>query len=485
MTFGSGAAPDLRREWERAQTHDEEATVERLTPLADAFLEAEDADPGASLAIGSFSTFAGPAPDFEAFVATIAGRLPLIPRYRQKLRRVPFGLAAPAWVDAPDFDIHDHLRRTALPAPGGDAEVAELMNQHLSTRMDRSRPLWEYCFVEGLAGGRWGLVSKVHHCMVDGVSGTDLYQLLLDPGPTPQPGVPDTWVPQPPLSTARFTAGAVRELVTSPVRAAGALARAARAPRRLASTALGLAALSGSLRPVHPSSLSGELRGGRRYAWTTVSLDEIRTVRTAFGVTVNDVALTMVTGALRALLLSRGETPDGHALRSLVPVSTRLPGEESIPDNRVTLMLPYLPVDVADPVERLTTVSSRIRSLRGAHEPEGGVGLTSAAEYVAFPAMSWGTRLGFRLPQHQISVVTTNVPGPREPLYALGRQMHEILPYVPIADRVRISIAMLSYHGDLTFGVTSDLESTPDIDVLITGIRTALAELVLAAQAAG
>lgn len=459
--------------------------MERLTPLADAFLEMEDVAPDVSLAIGSFSTFAGPAPDFEEFVATIAGRLPLIPRYRQRLRRAAFAMAAPAWVDDPDFDIRNHLRRAALPSPGGDAEIAELMSQHLSTRMDRSRPLWEYLFVEGLADDRWGLLSKVHHCMVDGVSGTDMYQLLLDPGPIPGPGVPDTWVPEAPVSSLRFNAGAVRELALSPVRAAGALARTARSPRRLVRTVLGVAALSGALLPIHPSSLNGALRGGRRYAWTTVSLDDIRPVRTAFGATVNDVALAMVTGGFRELLLSRGEAPDAHTLRSLVPVSTRLPGEESILGNRVTLMLPYLPVDVTEPVERLATVRTRIRALRGAHEPEGGEGLTSAAEHVAFPAMAWGSRLGLRLPQHQVSAVTTNVPGPRTALYALGREMHQILPYVPIADRVRISIVMLSYRGDLTFGVTSDLESTPDIDILTTGIVSALDDLLRAARAAG
>ena len=158
--------------------------MDRLTPLATAFLDAEDVDARSSLAIGSLAVFEGPAPSFEEFVELIAGRLPLIPRYRQKLRSVPFGLAAPAWVDDADFDIRWHVRNTALPAPGGREEIGRLMSRVMSRRMNRDRPLWEYWFCEGLSDGRWALLSKLHHSLVDGVSGTDLYQLVLDPTPT-------------------------------------------------------------------------------------------------------------------------------------------------------------------------------------------------------------------------------------------------------------------------------------------------------------
>ena len=463
--------------------------MERLTPLADAFLEAEDVDPAASLAIGSLAVFEGPAPAFEEVVAAIAGRLPLIPRYRQRLLTVPLGLAAPAWVDDPDFDIARQLRQVAVPSPGGPAEVADLMSRLMSSRMDRTRPLWEYTVWEGLAGGRWALLSKVHHSMVDGVSGSDLYDLILDPTPVQRPGVPDTWRPSPPPSTVELTTDALRELLATPLDATGALARSLRAPRRLARTALrtagGLLTLSGALRPVRDSSLRGPLEGARRYTWTTVSLDEIRAVRKAHGATVNDVALAVVTGGFRRLLLSRGEPPGAHVLRSLVPVSTRAPGEESILDNRVTLMLPYLPVDVADPVERLTTVRLRIRRLREHHEPEAGQGITGAAGLGPFPSVSWGVRLGFRLPQQQISTVTTNVPGPRTPLYGLGREVLELLPYVPIADRVRIGVVMYSYRDTMTFGLTGDRATTPDLDVLAEGITESLAELVARSQPAG
>ena len=462
--------------------------MDRLTPLATAFLDAEDVDARSSLAIGSLAVFEGPAPSFEEFVELIAGRLPLIPRYRQKLRRVPFGLAAPVWVDDADFDIRWHVRNTALPAPGGPEEIGRLMSRVMSRRMNRDRPLWEYWFCEGLSDGRWALLSKLHHSLVDGVSGSDLYQLVLDPTPTPRPAVPDTWAPADPPSTTAATAQAAWELATSPLTAARAVASSLVTPRRLARIASynvrGLLTMASALRPVQLTSLTGPLEGSRRYTWTNISLGDIRVVRKSYGVTVNDVALAAVSGGFRLLLMSRGEEPEAHTLRSLVPVSTREPGDESIPDNRVSLMLPFLPVDLADPVERLRAVHKRVRGLRAHHEPEAGGSLTMAAELAPFPPISWGIRLGMRLPQRQVATVTTNVPGPRTTLYALGREAQEMLPYVPIADRVRIGVAMFSYRDTLAFGITGDYDTAPDLQVLADGISSSMADLLATVQRA-
>lgn len=463
--------------------------MERLTPLATAFLDAEDVDPRAALAIGSLAVFEGPAPAFDEFVELIAGRLPLIPRYRQRLRTVPFDLAAPMWEDDPDFDIGWHIRNTALPAPGGREEIGRLMSRVMSRRMSRDRPLWEYWFCEGLADGRWALLSKLHHSLVDGVSGTDLYQLVLDPTPTPREPVPDDWVPATPPSTVTVTARAAWELATSPLPAARAVAGTLTSPRRLvrasARTVRGALAITTALRPVRATSLTGPLEGSRRYTWTDVSLEDIRVVRRRYGVTVNDVALAAVTGGFRLLLMSRGEEPDAHALRSLVPVSTREPGAESIPDNRVTMMLPHLPVELADPRDRLRAVRQRVQDLRAQHEPEAGAAMTSAAAYGPFLPVAWGIRLGLRLPQRQVATVTTNVPGPRTTLYALGREVTGMLPYVPIADRVRIGVAMFSYRDTLTFGITGDYDTAPDLQLLADGISSSMEELVCLARPAG
>ena len=459
--------------------------MDRLTPLAATFLEAEDVDEDASLAIGSLAIFEGPAPAFEEFLESVRGRVPLIPRYRQRVRPVVFDLAAPAWVDAPDFDLRWHVRSTALPAPGGRDEIERLLSRVMSRRMDRSRPLWEYWFCEGLSGGRWALLSKLHHSMADGVSGTDLYRLVLDPTPTPPPPEDDMWEPAPTASQWSFTARAVLDLAASPAQAARVASRVLAAPRQLIGTvtrsAQGLINLAGAARPVHATSLTGHLDGSRRYAWADASLTEIREVRQAFGVSVNDVALAAVSGGFRQLLVSRGEPPDAHALRSLVPVSTRAPGEESITDNRVSLMLAFLPVECADPVERLQAVHRRVKDLRDSHEPEAGGAVTALAERTPFAPVSWGVRLAMRFPQRQVSTVTTNVPGPRETLYALGRELQEVLPYVPIADRVRIGVAIFSYRDTLTFGITGDYDTAPDLAVLTDGITASVAELVQAA----
>jgi WS/DGAT/MGAT family acyltransferase len=462
--------------------------MNRLTPLAVAFLDAEDEDSMTSMAIGSISVFAGPAPPFEDFVRAIEGRLPLLPRYRQKLRTVPFDLAAPVWVDDSDFDARWHIRNTALPAPGGPDEIGRLMSRVMSQRMDRGRPLWECWFCEGLADGRWAMLTKLHHSMADGVSGTDMYRLILDPTPQPGPPVADDWRPEPPSSTLSFTARAVWDLARGPAVGALAIGDAVRSPRRLVSragqTAKGLLSMTAALRPVDRSSLTGPLYGSRRYTWTTVSLADIRTVRGRFGGTVNDVALTAATGGFRRLLLSRGETPTAHSLRSLVPVSTREAGAESVPDNRVSLMLPFLPVDLPDPHDRFAAIQKSLRELRAAGEPEAGGSITTVAEYGPYPTVSLGIRLFWHLPQHSIATVTTNVPGPRNTLYALGREVLEILPYCPIASQVRIGVAMFSYRDTLTFGITGDFQTVPDIAVLADGISLSMAELVDLAQKA-
>jgi WS/DGAT/MGAT family acyltransferase len=459
--------------------------MDRLTPLSAAFLQAEDADPTTSMAIASAAILTGPVPTQEEFVAHIRGRLPLVPRFRQKVRRVPFDLAAPVWVDDPDIDVSWHVRRTALPQPGGTAELHRLIARVMSQRMDRTRPPWEYWVVEGLSDDRWAIIQKVHHCMVDGVSGTALYDVIFDTDPVPSPPSVDDWMPQPAPSTLSLTGRALLDLALTPVvglRAAGSLLSSPRTlGRRAARTARGALSLITDAVPVAGSSLSGPVGRQRRYTSTTVSFDDVRLVRAVFPSTVNDVALTAISGGFRALLRSRGEQPEAHAVRTLVPVSVRRPDEESIPDNRVSLMLPYLPVDVADPVAALATVHERIARAAASGEAEAGSDLMSIAGYEPFPPVSLGIRLAFHLPQRQLVTVTTNVPGPRRPIFVLGRACERIIPYVPIADRVRIGVAIFSYNDELTFGITGDYDTASDIDQLTDGINSTLDALVLAA----
>lgn len=458
------------------------ADMDRLTPLSVSFLDAEDVDASASLAIGSLAIFAGPAPEFDEFVTSVAERLPFLPRHRQKLRRVPLDLVAPEWVDDPDFDVHAHVRRTTVPAPAGREEISALVSWVMARRMDRERPLWEYWFCEGLPGGRWAVLSKLHHSVADGVSGTDLYTLVLDPTPHPPDPPVDRWSPTPVGSVRTFVASAARTLTTAPRRAMSQVAGLLTSPRTLVdavvTTTDGLAHLATAARPVGATSVIGPLGGGRRYAWTEVSLAGLRPLRAARGVSVNDVALTAITGGFQQLLLGRGEVLEARSVRSLVPVSTRAPGEEAITDNRVSLLLPYLPVEVADPLERLDEVHRRVRALQAGHEAEAGAVITELAGHAPFLPVSWGIRLALRFPQRQVATVTTNVPGPRETLYALGRELQEVLPYVPIADRVRIGVAILSYRDALVFGITGDYDSAPDLQVLADGIARSVTELL-------
>ena len=457
--------------------------MDPLSPLDAGFVEAEDQDPHVSMAIGSIAIFDGPAPTYEEFVASIGLRLPLVPRYRQKLRRTPLHIGPPVWVDDPNFDIRFHIRQTALPEPGGDDELAKLMAQVMSQRLDRDHPLWEDWMVAGLAQGRWALISKVHHSMVDGVSGTDLYRVMFDtpaetapPAPAPDPAEP---------SNAELLTRAGASAFVLPFRGAravlGALERPKMTYREAVGTLRALQKLMGAVPPAPSSSLSGPIGQQRRYTWVRVPLDDIRTIKRELGGTVNDAVLAAITSGFRTLLLARGETPVAGQIPSLVPVSLRAPGEENIYENRVSAMIVDLPAHIPDPVEQLVAVRSTIKELKDSGEPVAGRTFAALSQYAPYPIVSL-SRFAFRLPQREIVTVTTNVPGPNQTMYCLGRPLVEILPYVPIASTVRIAVAIFSYCGQITFGITGDYESAPDLDVLARGIRDGASELLEAAS---
>ncbi|MGE5287838.1 MAG: WS/DGAT/MGAT family O-acyltransferase [Micromonosporaceae bacterium] len=458
--------------------------MDRLNPLDALFVDAEDEDRHTSMAIASIAVFEGPPPSHEEVLTSLAGRLPLVPRYRQKLRTVPFRLGRPVWVDDPNFDLHYHVRWTALPAPGGDQQLSQLMARVMAQRLDRDYPLWEYWFVEGLSQDRWALISKVHHCMVDGVSGTDLYRVIFDASPEPSPPAVDDRIVGAEPSPLWLAAQAALDMVVLPLREASALSGAVthpgRAVRQAADTVRAVTKLAPALLPATGSSLSGRIGQQRRYMWARASLDQVKAIKRDLGGTVNDVVLAAISGGFRALLLARGEQPQPHMLPSLVPVSLRAPGEENIYENRVSAVLAYLPVHVADPVERLAAVQAELAALKASKEAILGETLVSLGRYSPFPVISRGVRLAFGLPQREIVTVTTNVPGPRQPLYGMGRRLLEIIPYVPIATTVRTGVSIFTYCGNVTFGVTGDFAANPDLDVLARGIEDGVSELLKA-----
>jgi diacylglycerol O-acyltransferase len=455
--------------------------MDALSPLDAAFLRLESRD--APLHIAAAALFPGPAPSYREVLELVGSKLDELPRYRQRVREVPLWLGLPVWTDDPAFELTRHVRQFSLPRPGTDEQLRALCARLLSTQLDRRHPLWQAWLVDGLQGDRWALVTKVHHCMVDGVAGFDLLARMLDPAPQAAPPVPQPWAPAPAPGGLRLLASA---LTSVPGPRAGL--RAARAvvtdPERLLRAAAedvrGLASWAGVLRPAAPSSLTGPLTTRRGWAWAAVPLSDVRRVRQAYGGTVNDVVLALVTGAFRDLLLRRGEVVERRTLRTLVPVSVRARRADDGPAtaNQVSAVVAQLPVDVADPVERLAAVRAELDRLKASGEVQAGEALTSGAALVPPLLLSAGLFGAFRLPQRNIVTVTTNVPGPRVPLWLLGRRLEALFPFVPIADRVRTGVAITSYDGMLSFGVTADAASVPDVQGLAKGVDAALSELL-------
>jgi diacylglycerol O-acyltransferase len=459
--------------------------MQRLSPLDASFLDIEDGS--SPMHIASIAIFEGPPPAAGAIMAMVASKLPLVPRYRQRVRFVPLELGRPVWVDDTHFNLDYHVRHTALPSPGSDVQLRNLIGRIMSQTLDRAKPLWEMWVVEGLESGYWALISKSHHAMVDGVSGTDLLAVMLDASPDPERVTPAVWKPDPELSRAEFVGAAIAERVFNPFEAVrGARAFVTR-PRRVisevAATTKGLTSMRKLLRPTQPTSLNGPIGPHRRYTWARGTVSEVKAIRGALGGTLNDVVLAAITQGFRDLLQNRGEQVEGRTLRSLVPVSVRKGNQKGEYDNRVSAMFAELPVGTSDPVERLRSITEQLRGLKESQQAVAGETLTSLAGFAPPVLLSVGTRVAMRLPQRSLNTVTTNVPGPRVQLYAAGCKMLEAFPYVPLAGQVRIGVAIFSYLDTLNFGVTGDYDSNPDLDILPTGICAGLTDLKKAAEA--
>ncbi len=459
--------------------------MQRLSPLDASFLHIEDGS--SPMHIASTAIFEGPPPAHEDIMRMVAGKLPLVPRYRQKVRFVPLELGRPVWVDDTHFNLEYHVRQTGLPQPGSDEQLRNLVGRIMSQTLDRTKPLWEMWVVEGLEGGHWALISKSHHAMVDGVSGTDLLAVMLDATPDPDRPAPPPWKPDPEQSQAEFLGAAIAERLFNPYEAFRSARSLVTRPRRLvseiATTTKGLSSMRNLVRPTQPTSLNGPTGPHRRYTWSRGTVSDVKEIRAALGGTLNDVVLAAITQGFRELLLSRGEQVDGRTVRTLVPVSVRKADQKGSYDNRVSAMYAELPVGLEDPVERLHSISEQLKGLKESQQAVAGETLTSLAGFAPPILLSAGTRLAMRIPQRNLNTVTTNVPGPRIQLYAAGRKMLEAFPYVPLAGHVRIGVAIFSYLDSLNFGVTGDYDSSPDLDILPRGICAGLADLKKAAEA--
>jgi diacylglycerol O-acyltransferase / wax synthase len=457
--------------------------MDRLSALDAEFLHLEDGIE--HMHIAGACVFDDPPPSIDDIAELIACKLHLIPRYRQRVRSVPFELGRPVWVDDPHFDLHYHLRHTALPAPGDDAAFCRLMGRIMSQPLDRDRPLWEAWLVEGLEGGRWALVFKVHHCMLDGIAGVGLLAVVLDLEADTAVGQPQPWEPRTEPSGPQKVLDAWGGLASNSLAAFSNLGRAMRDP--LAAARSTLANAAGALRflrhlaPTRPLSIEGSIGPHRVWAHSSASLADVKTIRSAFGGTVNDVVLAAVAGGYRRLLETRGEDADRAVVRTLVPVSTRQDGGQGVLDNRVSALLYELPVHLADPVERLEAVHRQMTELKTSHISDAAEVVTTIGNLV--PPMLIGplsraaVRSTNRFGQHSLNTVTTNVPGPQFSLFCLGHEMLEYRPYVPISHGLRVGTAILSYRGRLFFGVTGDYETMPDVGVLASAVPAEIARL--------
>ena len=453
----------------------------RMSTLDTEFFFAEHAN--TPLHMGSVAVFDGPAPEHRELTRLFAAKLSRVPRYRQVVSTVPGQILPPVWADDEHFQIRHHVRHVTVPAPGGDEQLRAVAAKIFARRLDLKRPLWEEWLLTGLADGRWAILSKIHHCMADGIGGNDLMTLVFDAAPDAAPPEPVSWVPAPAPSLADRAADQLRDTLTWPLRqlaaapaTPGKLKRLVR-PEDLLDYGRGLS--EGTRRLAEPSAsfLNGPIGSKRRWAWTTTSLTELKQIRLAHGGTINDVVLAVITGAFRDLLAARDKLTDHLVVRSLVPVSTRGPDEAGVITNRVSAVLANLPVGEPDPVRRLTGIRQQMDSLKQRHQAVSAEILTAMLGVSAPEWLALGTQAAYRFPQPLVQTVTTNVPGPRVPLYVLGRRMTVLYPFVPIGNSVRISIAILSYLDTVSFGVTADYDAVPDVDVLVQGIKRGLAEL--------
>jgi diacylglycerol O-acyltransferase / wax synthase len=462
------------------------ANPDRLSALDSSFLHLErDA---AHMHVAGCAIFGGEPPTHKELMDALDARLHLVPRYRQRLASVPFEQGRPVWVDDPHFNLAYHVRHSALPDPGAEEQLMRMTGRVFSQTLDRSRPLWELWLVEGLSGDRFALLSKTHHALVDGISGVDIMTVLFDTSPDPMPVAPPDheWVPRPLPSRAQLLADALLERATVPGEMARGVRALLRGPRAVAGRAahafgaLGELAITG-LNPAPPSLFNVPIGPHRRFTWVRGDLDQFKAIKKSLGGTVNDVVLSAVAGALGSYMRLQGEETDGLELRAMIPVSVRADLERGALGNRVAAMWAPLPVGIVDPVERVHRVSASTEQLKRSGQAVGAQVLTQLAGFAPPTILSQAARLQAR--QRLFNLVVTNVPGPQFPLYLLGRELESIFPMVPLAKNTALGIAILSYNGQLNFGLAGDYDALAKIDVLADELRASIAELAAAAGA--
>jgi len=454
---------------------------ERLTGLDTSFLHLERS--GAHMHVASTSIFTGQAPTHEEFRDHIASRLHLVPRFRQKLRFVPLDQGRPVWVDDPHLNLDYHVRQTALPAPGSDEQLRNLAARIFSQQLDRSKPLWELWLVEGLTGDRFAIIGKSHHALVDGVSGVDITTVLFDldaePAGTPDKAPP--WLAHPEPTDVQLLTEAWRERLTSPKEIYRGFRHALRGPRQVLQ-GVGATSKMVTAGMAAPNSVFNvEIGPHRRFQMTQTSLADLKRVKDAHGGTVNDVILSIVAGGIGKYLRARGHDTAGLELRAMVPVSVRADEEHGALGNRISAMMAPLPVWCEDPVERLRLMTGEMGDLKSSGQAVGAEILTKLTDFAPSTIASQAARL--QPAQRFFNLVVTNVPGPQFPLYVLGRKMESIFPMVPLARRQALCVGIMSYNGQVNFGLIGDYDAMADLDSFALDLEAATVEVLETAPA--
>jgi WS/DGAT/MGAT family acyltransferase len=454
--------------------------VERLTALDTSFLYLEERD--TPMHVGGVLLLEAPAEGVTAIESLVAARLPLVPRYRQRVLEVPGHLAHPVWADDPDFDVDYHVRRSALPRPGTEEQLLELVSRLMSRPLDRRHPLWELYLVEGLCGHRVAVVTKTHPALVDGLSAIDIGQVLLDVEPDAPPPPAEPWSPRRPPGSGELVAQALEEYVRRPSAVLDTVRNAVTDVRANTARLAGIGrelvkATRSAVFPAPHSPLNATTGRQRGVAVARADLDDIKKIRTAHGGTVNDVLLTVVTGALREWLLSRGEPVVGStSVRALVPVA--LQDADASPGGRVASFLVDLPVGEPNPGVRLARLGYAMRGVASEGRSVGADRLIALTGFAPSTMHALGVRAARGLSRRLFNLVITNVPGPQLPLYAAGARMLEVFPVVPLARGQGLSIGITSYDGRVCVGLNADRDGVGDVDVLADLIEQEVAELV-------
>ena len=458
--------------------------MDRLSALDVSFLTNESSS--AHMHVGGIMIFEGPPPAYDDLLEHIRSRLHLVPRFRQKLAHPPVPTGRPFWIDDPAFNLEYHVRHSALPSPGSEEQLRNMAARVFSQQLDRTKPLWELWIVQGLTRKRFALVTKTHHALVDGVSGVDIATVLFDVKPVPEPSHPEhDWIPAPEPSGAQLLAKDAEGLISTPIRVARRLEHAIEHPRsalgQLGEAAEALGEVGWNFaNPAPDVPLNVPIGSHRRFDWVRTDLARFKRVKDVLGGTVNDVVLTVVSGAMRRWLQSRGVRTEGLELRTQVPVSIRAADEHGHLGNKIAAVRAPLPVYVEDPIQRLDVVRKAMDGVKQSKQALGAEVISRFNDFAPPTLLAQSARVNFST--RLFNLVVTNVPGPQIPLYVLGRELEDIFPVGFLPPNQALFIAIMSYNGEINFGLLGDYDVMYDLDEVAVAIEESIAELVEAAE---